>query len=269
MIGVIVQARMQSTRLPGKLLLKVCNRTLLEHMITRVQCSKTIDKIIIATTTSVQDNKIEKICKKMKIDCFRGSENDVLERYYAAAKEFNVNTIVRLTSDTPLIDPLIIDKIINYYKNNNFDYVSNTNPLPRTFPDGYNVEVFSYDILKRAHLEAKRPSDREHVTNYISMQPHIFSIGKVNHTKDISRFRLNLDYYEDFLLIKEVFNNLYDEEKIFYLNDIIKFLNIHPEVYQLNSQIKPYENIMKSFERDAELGFEDRKENFYVNHDLS
>lgn len=265
MIGAIIQARMRSSRLPGKVMLKVKNKSLLEHMISRVIHSKTIDKIIIATSNESSDNAIEKFCQENRVDCYRGSEDDVLARYYEAAKQFSLDIIVRLTGDTPLIDPLVIDKVVRYYQNNSFDYVSNVFPLPRTYPDGYNVEVFSFDILQKTHLEAKRPSDREHVTNFICMQPDLFSIGKVNHENDVSKFRLNLDYREDYLLIEQVINNLYSEHHTFTLDDIIKFLNENPQIFNLNSKIKPYENILKSFEKDTKLGYENRKENFYVN----
>lgn len=264
-IAAVIQARMNSSRLPGKIMLKVCNKTLLEHMIDRIKLSKTIDKIIIATTINNQDNEIESFCDKKKIDCFRGSENDVLERYFEVSKKYSVDTIVRLTSDTPLIDPDIIDEVVNYYKNHNFDYVSNIFPLPRTFPDGFNVEIFSSKVLERAHLESERPSDREHVTNYISMQPKIFSIGKINYKKDISKYRLNLDYQEDFLLIKKILETLYDTKKIFHLEDIIKILEDNPDIIKLNSQVKSYENILKSFEKDKKIGFNNRKGNYYFN----
>lgn len=265
MIGAVIQARMNSSRLSGKIMLKVKSKSMLEHMILRVKHSKTIDKIIIATSKENSDDVIEKFCLEKQIDCYRGSENDVLERFYETAKKFSLDTIVRLTGDTPLINPLVIDEVVNYYQNNDFDYVSNIFPLPRTYPDGYNVEVFSFNVLEKTHFNAKRPSDREHVTNFISMQPNLFSIGKVDHEKDISKFRLNLDYYEDYLLIEQVINRLYVEHQTFHLDDIIKFLEENPVVFDLNSKIKPYENILKSFEADKKLGYEPRKENFYIN----
>jgi spore coat polysaccharide biosynthesis protein SpsF len=265
MIGAIIQVRMNSSRLPGKVMLKVQNKSLLEHMILRIKHCKTVNKIIIATSTEESDDVIEKFCRENQIDYHRGSENDVLERYYESAKKFSLSTIVRLTGDTPLIDPLVIDKVVNYYQQSSFYYVSNIFPLPRTYPDGYNVEVFSFTVLQKTHLEAKRPSDREHVTNFITMQSNLFSIGKVDYEKDISKFRLNLDYYEDYLLIEQIFNHLYTEQQMFHLADIIKFLEENHDIFNLNSKIKPYENMLKSFELDKELGYEIRKENFYIN----
>lgn len=265
MIAAIIQARFCSTRLPGKIMLKVFDQTLLEFLINRVKISKTIDKIIIATTTNPQDDVIEDFCKKRKIDFYRGNEDDVLERYFETAKKFSIDTIVRLTSDTPLLDPLIIDKVVTFYKTYNYDYVSNIFPLPRTYPDGFNVEIFPFKILKLMHVKAKRPSDREHVTNYVSMQPKIFKIGKINHHQDVSKFRLNLDYPEDFLLIKKIIEHFHYIKKFPSLDEIILFLIKHPEIVKINSQIKPYENILKSFDKDLELGFENRRKNYYIN----
>jgi len=268
MIGAIIQARMNSSRLPGKVMLKVKNKSLLEHMLIRVKPSKKLDKIVVATSNESSDDIIEKFCQNNEIEYFRGDEDDVLGRYYDAAKKFSIDLVVRLTGDTPLIDPFVIDKIINYYQNNKYDYVSNYFPFPRTYPDGYNVEIFSFEILKKAYFEAKRPSEREHVTPFITMQPQLFSIGKVDHEKDFSKFRLNLDYHEDYLLIKQVFNHLYDDDNLFNLEDIIRFLENNPSIATLNSQVKPYENIIKSFENDKKLGFDIRKENFYLNSNI-
>ena len=262
MIGAIIQVRMGSSRLPGKIMLEILTKPVLQHLINRVKKSKKIDDIIIATTLNKSDDIIEKFCNNEKIKCFRGSENDVLSRYFEAAKKFSIDTVVRLTSDTPLLDPKVIDKVINKYQESEYDFVSNVFPLPRTYPDGYNVEVFSTKILEIVNRNAKKPSDREHVTTYITMQPKKFKKYRVDSEKDLSRYRLNLDYKEDFELIKAIFEGLKNDE--FELEDIIDWLDNHPEILKLNSNIKPYENLLKSFEKDEKLGFTRYEKNFYL-----
>jgi spore coat polysaccharide biosynthesis protein SpsF len=261
LIGAIIQARMGSTRLPGKIMLPVLDKPILEHLVDRVKKSSNIDEIIIATSINKNDDIIEIFCKSQKIKCFRGSEKDVLLRYFEAAKKFSIDIIVRLTSDTPLLDPKIIDKVILKYNENKYDYVSNFFPLPRTYPDGYNVEIFSMELLEQTNIEAKKPSDREHVTTFITMQPKKFKKYRVDSEKDLSKYRLNLDYKEDFELIKSVLEK-FDEKAN--LDDIINWLDKHPEILKLNSHIKPYENLLKSFEQDKKLGYEPYEKNFYI-----
>lgn len=261
MIGAIIQARMGSTRLPGKIMLPILDKPVLEHLINRVKKSSNIDEIIVATSINKNDDIIEKFCKSQKIKCFRGSENDVLLRYFEAAKKFSIDIIVRLTSDTPLLDPKVIDKVIIKYNEKKYDFVSNFFPLPRTYPDGYNVEVFSMKLLEQTNIEAKKPSDREHVTTFITMQPNKFKKYRVDSEKDLSKYRLNLDYKEDFELIKSVLEKLGKKTD---LDDIINWLDKHPEILKLNSHIKPYENLLKSFEQDKKLGYEPYEKNFYI-----
>ena len=261
MIGAIIQARMGSTRLPGKIMLPVLDKPILEYLINRIKKSSCIDEIIVATSINKNDDIIEKFCKTQKIKCFRGSEEDVLLRYFEAAKKFSVDVIVRLTSDTPLLDPKVIDKVVLKYNENQYDFVSNFFPLPRTYPDGYNVEVFSMKILKQANQEAEKPSDREHVTTFITMQPNKFKKYRVDSEKDLSKYRLNLDYKEDFELIKSVIEKLDGKTD---LEDIINWLDEHPEIIKLNSHIKPYQNLLKSFEEDKKLGYESYEKNFYL-----
>ena len=262
MIAAIIQARMGSSRLPRKIMLQILGKSVLEHMINRVKKAKKIEEIIIATSTNEEDDIIEEFCINQKIKYFRGSENDVLSRYFEAAKKFSIDVIVRLTSDTPLLDPEIIDKVISKYQDEEYDFVSNFFPLPRTYPDGYNVEVFSKNVLQITHNEAKKPSDREHVTTFITMQPDRFKKYRVDAEKDFSKYRLNLDYIEDFELIKAVFEEFKDKE--FNLKDIINWLDSNPEILKINSHIKPYENLLKSFEDDKKKGFQAYEKNFYL-----
>ena len=263
MIAAIIQARMGSSRLPKKIMLPILGKPVLEHMINRVKKAKKLEDIIVATSENKEDDIIEKFCIDQKLKYFRGSENDVLSRYYEAAKKFSVNTIVRLTSDTPLLDPKIIDYVISKYQEGEYDFVSNFFPLPRTYPDGYNIEVFSKNVLEIAHKKAQKPSDREHVTTFITMQPDKFTKYRLDTEKDFSKYRLNLDYIEDFKLIKAVFEEFKDKE--FDLRDIINWLDDNPEILKINSHIKPYENLLKSFEEDEKKGFDTYEKNFYLN----
>jgi spore coat polysaccharide biosynthesis protein SpsF len=250
MIVGIIQARVSSTRLPNKVMLKVLDKTLLEYMIERVTQSKKIDKIIVATTTNNVDDVIEKICKKMNIECFRGSEDDVLLRYKDVAKRIGATTVVRLCGDCPLLDSNIIDMTIESYLHGNYDFVSNLFPSPRTFPDGTSVEVFSSKILYEAEKNSKKPSEREHVTFYMWMQPEKFKIHRVDLKKDLSKFRFNLDYKEDYLLIEKIFQEFYPKNKFFEMKDIILWLDKNPNIFSLNSHIKPQQGWIKSFEKD-------------------
>ena len=255
MIVMIIQARMRSTRLPGKIMKNVCGKPLLQHLIERVQKSKAVDKIIIATTTEITDNVIENFCQENKVNFFRGSENDVLSRYKLTADHFNADIIVRVVSDCPLIDPAVIDKTVNFYINHNYDFVSNCYPLPRTYPEGYSVEVFSKKLLDELYFNAKKPSDREHVTFSLWMQPDKYSAHRVDYEKDVSHHRLNLDYNEDYLLIKAVFEALYPNNPDFTMEDIILWLDSHPEIFKINRRNPAFENIHKSFELDIKQGF--------------
>ena len=255
MITMIIQARMGSTRLPEKIMKNACGKPLLQHLLERVQKSETVDKIIIATTTKHTDDVIENFCKEKKVNFFRGSENDVLSRYKLTADYFNSDVVVRVVADCPLIDPKVIDKTVNFFINNNYDFVSNCYPLPRTYPEGYSVEIFSKKLLDELYFNAKKPSDREHVSFSLWMQPEKYSAYRVDYEKDVSHYRFNLDYHEDYLLIKAVFEALYPNNPYFSMEDIISWLDLHPESFKINRRNPSYENILKSFEEDIKQGF--------------
>ena len=175
MIAAIIQARLGSNRLPGKVLKQVNGVPLLEYQINRVKKSKHIDQIVVATSTLEQDNLIADFCNERKIHCFRGSEEDVLGRYYHCAKKYNAGIIIRLTADCPLIDPAVIDQMVTLFEAQKVDYVANTTP-PETsmFPDGSDVEIFSMEGLTQVFNEASDPQDREHVTFYFWKYEHAF-----------------------------------------------------------------------------------------------
>lgn len=234
----IVQARMGSTRLSGKVLKKICGKTVLEHDIDRLRRIKNINEIVIATTTLEKDTAIIEMCKSLGAKYFRGSEEDVLSRYYYAAKENNADVVVRVTSDCPLIDFEISENIIKYYIDNKskYDYVSNT--IDRTYPRGLDTEVFSFKVLERAFKEAVSLRDKEHVTPYIWDNPNIFRLAQYKNDKDYSHLRWTLDTEEDFDLINKIYNLLYPN-----MNSKFKFTNIlniyreYPELYEINREI--------------------------------
>jgi spore coat polysaccharide biosynthesis protein SpsF len=242
-VAAIIQARTGSTRLPGKVLKKVLGKTLLEYQIERVKRAKTIDEIIIATTAKESDDPIVQLCQQLSIPYYRGSEENVLSRYYEAATEFNVDVIVRLTSDCPIIDPDVIDQVVGYYLENQdqYDYVSNT--LTRTYPRGLDTEVFPYEVLKRVHEEAKELTYREHVTAYIYYHPDQFRLCNVPNEKDESRHRWTVDTVEDFFLVKNILEKLYPTNSLFTLEDVIQVLQDKPEWIKINAHIEQKKNI--------------------------
>jgi spore coat polysaccharide biosynthesis protein SpsF len=235
----IVQARTGSSRLPNKVLMSICNKTVLEHDIERLKRIKNINKIIIATTIEPDDIAIVNESNRIGIQSFRGSENDVLSRYYYAAKENNADAIVRVTSDCPLIDSIISENIIQFYIDNEskYDYVSNT--LDRTFPRGLDTEVFSFKSLEKAFNEAKRQRDREHVTPYIWDNPMLFRLFQYKNDIDFSDLRWTLDTIEDFQLIERIYNLIYEKkEHNFNMNEVLNLYKLYPELRNINNNIK-------------------------------
>lgn len=234
----IMQARTGSTRLPGKVLKKICGKTVLEHDIYRLRKIKNIDEIIIATTDKEHDNAIINEALRLGVKYFRGSEEDVLERYYYAAKEYSADVVVRVTSDCPLIDSEVSENIIQYYLDNfnKYDYVSNT--IKRTYPRGLDTEIFSFKVLEKAFNEAKLHRDREHVTPYIWGNKNIFKIGQYVNNEDYSYFRWTVDTKEDLQLVKKICEYFYEKNKNdFYMDDILKLYKIHNELKDINKYI--------------------------------
>lgn len=232
----IVQARMGSTRLPEKVLKKINNKVVLDYVIERIQQCNKIDDIVLAITTSEKDDILENYAKNKGINLFRGSEEDVLSRYYKAAEKYKADQVVRITSDCPLIDPNIVDKIIDSHITNKADYTSNT--LNRTYPRGLDVEVFSFKTLKEAYKNSSKEYQREHVTPYIVEHPDRFKLQNVESIGKIRRpdIRITLDTLEDLKLIKQIllhFNNLN-----FTTEEIIEFLNKNPKLLEINKNIK-------------------------------
>lgn len=236
-VTAIIQARMGSTRLPGKILKKVNGKPLLFYQLERIKGSKLIDEIVIATTTNHQDNEIVSFCEQYGVSYYRGSETDVLSRYFNAAVKFNADIIVRLTSDCPIIDVEVVDKTIQYFLELDYcDYVSNT--LERTFPRGLDTEVFSYIALEKAYKEAYLERDREHVTPYFYSNQNIFVVGSLKNNINYSKYRLTVDTEEDFELIKLIINALFSKKPNFTLIDIVKLMEKNPQWFNINSHIE-------------------------------
>lgn len=236
-IVAIIQARMGSTRLPGKILKKVLGKTLLEYQLERVQRSKLIDEIVVATTTKKSDDDIVSLCNSLNISTYRGSEEDVLSRYFEAAVQYEADIVVRLTSDCPLIDPNIVDQVIQLYLDNQpIDYVSNA--IERSFPRGLDTEVFSFATLKKAYEEATLQRDREHVTAYIYTNRHLFSLTYLKNDRDYRHYRWTVDTKEDFELIRLILEEIYPNNPTFTMHDIIELLNDHPNWIKINAHIE-------------------------------
>lgn len=233
----IIQARMGSTRLPGKILKKVLGKPLLDYQIERLKRSKLINKIVIATTTNKQDQEIVDFCKSRFISFYRGSEEDVLARYYETAKKYKADVIVRITSDCPLIDPVIVDKVVEEYLNDTTqDYVSNT--IERTYPRGMDTEVIQFSLLEEIHREAKSLTEREHVTAYIYNHPAMYRIKQVKQVIDESHYRLTVDTIEDFQVTCTLIEFLYKDNPLFSLHDVIRLLKEKPDLALINQHIE-------------------------------
>lgn len=230
MITALVQARMRSTRLPGKVLMPILGIPMLGVMMERVACAKLIDQVAVVTSTNSSDDEIFKYCEVNDINCYRGSEEDVLARYFKAAVLYNASHIVRLTADCPLIDPKIIDLVIEKYLLEEVDYAANTAPPPGSFPDGMDVEVFSFSALKNAFQEAKLPSEREHVTFYF-WKSGKFKTIRVENPEDLSKLRLTVDYQKDFETICNIFEKLKNLENQFGLEEIKELYMENPSLF--------------------------------------
>jgi spore coat polysaccharide biosynthesis protein SpsF len=246
----ITQARIGSTRLPEKILKTINGETLLEIHLKRILKSKLITKLKIATTTEPGVEKITSIASKLGLEVYQGSINNVLERFYETAAPENPSWVVRLTSDCPLIDPEIIDQVIQYAIDNNLDYVSNT--LNPTYPDGLDVEVFKFTALEKAKKEAVLTSELEHVTPYIWKNStfeggSLFNSGCVSNETDYSELRITVDTNEDFDLIKNLVEQLgTDQSWIKYVEILLE----HSEIKKLNEKYSRNEGYEKSIKND-------------------
>ena len=235
----IIQARMGSTRLPGKVLLDLAGEPVLARVVNRTQRATTLDGIVIATTTESGDEVIVELCNSRGWAHFRGSEEDVLERYYQAARKYHADIVVRITSDCPLIEPEIIDLVVQeLLEDGSLDYVSNTLP-PRTFPRGLDVEAMTFKTLERAWQEDKNPAWREHVTPYIYRTPEKFRLKAVTNEKDLSYMRWTIDTWEDLEFVRRIYNHFGHDQ--FFWHEVLDLLKEHPEWLEINKSVKQKE----------------------------
>jgi spore coat polysaccharide biosynthesis protein SpsF (cytidylyltransferase family) len=230
----IIQARMGSSRLPGKVLMDLEGGTVLARVVRRLGRSRKISKVVVATTCEAADVAIVAECERLQISCFRGPEQDVLDRYYRAAHANAAETVVRVTSDCPLIDPELVDETIEVFTNEHADYASNVSP--RTYPRGLDTEVFTAAALDRAWSEAREPYQREHVTPYLYEHPQIFRLSSKSGDTDYSHYRWTLDTREDLDLLRKIYRH-FDGSDDFSWREVIHLMEREPRLAELNSRV--------------------------------
>jgi spore coat polysaccharide biosynthesis protein SpsF len=229
---------MGSTRMPGKVMLKACGRTMLGHVLSRVSACSVVDEIIVATTKKEEDDVIVKECDCWGVRYYRGDELNVLQRYYEAALEAKTDTVVRVTSDCPVIDPDILSELIGRFYSENTapkttDYMRN-----EMYPLGLNAEIFTFAALEKSYREASKDYEFEHVTPYIYLHPEQFVIKSIMSAIDYTSYRWTLDTKEDYELIGKIFSYLYEENALFGMKDILRLMDQFPELKQINSHIR-------------------------------
>jgi len=249
MIGCIIQARMGSSRLPGKAMKKLNNEIpMLKFQLEQLKFSRYINKIIIATTTLENDNFIIDFCEQNNLEYFRGSSEDVLDRYYNCAKKFEFPIIVRITSDNPLIDPEIVDKVINEFLNSKCDYM--TTEYPKTFPLGFAVEIFNFKSLEKAWKDSRLPSEREHVTPYLIKNKDLFEHKNYSYHQNISHLRCTVDTDDDFKLIEKIIKKI--ETRPIHLINVMELFQNEPRLIEMNNHIK-HDGYERSLKDDEEF----------------
>jgi len=248
MITGVVQARMSSTRLPGKVLKPLAGRPMLERQVERLQQVGLIDCIVIATSDQADDDPLESLAREMGVEWYRGSMTDVLDRYYQAARRFNASHVVRITGDCPLIDPGITGAVLKVHLDGGFDYSTNTWVL--TYPDGLDTDVMRFQTLEQAWREAQLPSEREHVTPYIRNHPELFSRGEVQGEHDYSGLRWTVDEPRDYEFVSKVYEALYPTNPTFGWRDVLSLLEEQPHLNAINTHIIRNEGYEKSLMQD-------------------
>lgn len=248
----IIQARVGSTRLPGKVLLPLGDKSVLEHVIARVKKARNVLETLVATSINKEDEKIAELCRNLGVRVFRGSEKDVLDRFYHASLPLRPGHIVRITADCPVIDPKVIDETIEAYLSRRIDYIGNR-PEKMGFPDGQDVEVFKFSVLEKSWKEARLYSEREHVTAYIKNHPELFKLGVHNCFADLFNKRWTLDREDDYTFVNLLYENLYKKNKFFGVKEILILLKQHPEYEKVNAWIPSNEGYLKSLREDKIL----------------
>ncbi|HYQ16630.1 MAG TPA: glycosyltransferase family protein [Polyangiaceae bacterium] len=237
---VVVQARMGSTRLPGKVLLPLAGRPLLERMLQRLLAARFPFQVCVATSTAAEDEPIRQLCRRIAVPVVSGHPTDLLERHVAAGRAFGADVVVKIPSDCPLIDPAVVDRVLDYYqaRSSDFDFV--TNLQPPSWPDGNDVEVVPMRLLEQAAVEATKPFEREHTTPFIWDQPERFRIGNVTwgDGRDLAKsHRFTIDYREDYDFIARIYDELCTAARpVFGLSEILALLAQQPDIMRLNAR---------------------------------
>ena len=236
----VIQARMGSTRLPGKVLADIAGRPMLAHVIERAQRIAAVDEVVVATTTLPEDEEVQEAASRFGAGTFAGSLDDVLDRYYKAAKYFRADVVMRVTADCPLLDPAVGDHVVSFYDHGSIDYCSNV--LQPTYPDGVHVEIINLPALERSWQVATLPSDREHVTTYIRTHPEEFCVINVEGPEDLSHMRWTVDGPTDLEFIRRVFDHLSsDDGEMPSMVEVLKVLDQHPELSLINGSHRRHE----------------------------
>jgi len=251
MIAIIIQARVGSTRLPGKILKPILGEPMLTRMLERVKRAKKLDVIVVATTDKPEDDATAQIAEKAGVGVFRGDEQDVLDRCYKAAREASADIVVRLTGDCPLHDPAVIDEVVEHFLTGTLDYTH----TPANYPEGLDTEVFSFTALERAWKNATLPSEREHVTPYIRNHPELFRIDREwrSGSGDYSKMHWSVDTQDDFNFVTKIFEQLYPVNSSFNKGDVLALLAQHPKLLEINKGGTGYEGLEKSLEEDKKF----------------
>ncbi len=243
----IVQARMGSTRLPGKIFKPLAGKPALWHVINRLGRARALKDVVVATTTNPDDDVVADFCGENGIGCFRGSENDVLDRYYQAAKLFGADPVVRITADCPVIDPVIVDEVVEGFFAGHYDLYG----LGGEFPDGLDCEVFAFWVLEDARACAVLPSEKEHVGVYPGKHPEKYRKGSYEKFSGLAHLRWTLDEEADLYFLQAVYERLYRRNRTFHTAEILELLRREPELLAINRGIVRNEGLLKSLAQDG------------------
>lgn len=257
MLGCIIQARMGSSRLPGKVMMKIDqDNTVLSFLIKQLSHCIQLKRIVIATTDRKEDEVIVNFAKQMNVEYFRGNALDVLDRYYQCANKFGFSVIIRITADCPLIDPQIVDRVIEKFKSGTYDY--GTNSLVRTYPYGTEVEIFSFRTLETAWRNAKKPSEREHVTPYVYTHKGDFKLFNLKYSRNISHLSWTVDRINDLKLVQIIASKI--KKRPILLEDILALFEKEPALVDINKDRIPNEGYLKSISEDEKFSAEATKD---------
>jgi spore coat polysaccharide biosynthesis protein SpsF len=233
--AIVIQARMGSARLPGKVLRNICGKTMLARVVERASAATKADTVVVATSVEGGDDAIVRFCEQRSIAVQRGSEHDVLTRYFDAATAVGASIVVRVTADCPLLDPSVVDRVVGELITTGADYASNVLP-PRTFPRGLDVEAFTFAALEIANAGARLPEEREHVTPYIRNRPEVFDLRGVYHERDLSSVRWTVDTVEDYELVTRLQRTIGEEDHSW--RTALRVFETHPTWATINAHVQ-------------------------------